>query len=241
MFSFIFNLFYYPLYNIIIFLSAIIPGNDFGIAVVLLTILVKVAILPLSHKTTVAQRKMKEIEPHIKKIKEQFKDNQEEQAVRTMNLYKEHGINPFSSILLLIIQLPMFIALYYLFSGEIDLASPIIVSFNLIPASINTLFLGLIELSASNIYLAVLVGLTQYIQTKLSVPELPKSQEKNPSFSEDFAKSMNWQVKYFLPIFIIYVASKLNAAVSIFWITSNLFSIGHELIVKRKAEAEKTI
>lgn len=240
MFSFIFNIFYYPLYNAIIFLSAVVPGNDFGVAIVLLTILVKIIILPLSHKTTVAQKKMKEIEPQIKKIKEQYKDNQEEQAVRTMNLYKEHGVNPFASILLLFIQLPMFIALYYLFSGKIDLASPIILSFNLIPASINTLFLGLIDLSVSNIYLAVLVGLTQYIQTKLSVPELPKSQEKNPSFAEDFAKSMNWQVKYFLPIFIIYVAYKLNAAVSIFWITSNLFSIGHELVVKHKANAIET-
>lgn len=237
MFSFIFNLFYYPLYNGIVFFSAIVPNNDIGIAIILLTISVKVLILPLSHKTTIAQKKMKEIEPHIKKIKEQFKDNQEEQAIRTMNLYKEHGINPFASIFLLFIQLPMFIALYYIFTNKIDLTSPIIYSFNIIPDSINHLFLGVIDLSISNFYLALLVGLTQFIQTKFSVPELPKSQEKNPSFAEDFAKSMNWQVKYFLPIFIIYIASNLNAAVSVFWITSNLFSIGHELFVKRKSES----
>ena len=236
MFSFIFDLFYYPLYNAIVFLSAIVPGNDIGVAIILLTVLVKILMLPLSHKTMEAQRKIKEIEPHIKKIKEQFKDNQEEQAVRTMNLYKEHGINPFASIFLLFIQLPIFIALYYIFTNKIDLASPVIFSFNVIPEAINTMFLGIIDLSVNNFYLALFVGITQFIQTKLSVPEIPKSQEKNPSFAEDFAKSMNWQVKYFLPIFIVYVASKLSAAVSVFWITSNIFSIGHELIVKRKAK-----
>lgn len=236
MFSFIFDLFYYPLYNALIFLSALSPAYDLGIAVVVLTVLVKFLILPLSHSSIKTQKKLKEIEPHVKKIKEQYKDKQEEQAVKIMNLYKEHGVNPFSTIFLLFIQLPIFIALYYIFNHNIDLASPVIFSFNLIPESINMMFLGLIDLSQKNLSLAVLVGLTQFVQTKLSVPELPKTQQKNPSFAEDFTRSMNWQVKYFLPIFIVFVASSLNAAVSVFWITSNVFSIVHELLVKKEAE-----
>ncbi|HRY62755.1 MAG TPA: YidC/Oxa1 family membrane protein insertase [Candidatus Paceibacterota bacterium] len=239
MFSFIFNIFYYPLYNAIIFLSALSPSNDFGLAVVALTILVKFLILPLSHVSIQTQRKLKEIEPEINRIKERHKDKQEEQAVKIMNLYKEHGVNPFASILLLFIQLPMFIALYYIFRNTIDLASPVIFSFNILPTTINTMFLGVIDLSVSNIYLAILVGLTQYIQTSLSLPEMPKEQAKNPTFADDFAKSMNWQVKYFLPLFIIFVAAKLNAAVSVFWITSNIFSIVHEFLVKRKASKIK--
>ncbi|HBM46151.1 MAG: Preprotein translocase subunit YidC [Parcubacteria group bacterium GW2011_GWF2_38_76] len=236
MFSFIFDIFYYPLYNAIVLLSALSPSNDFGLAVVVLTVLIKILILPLSHISIKAQRKLKEIDPEIRRIKELYKGKQEEQAVKIMNLYKEHGVNPFASIFLLFIQLPMFIALYYIFSNNIDLTSPVIFSFNLIPSTINTMFLGLIDLSESNIYLAILVGLTQFIQTKLSVPELPKIKDKNPSFADDFAKSMNWQIKYFLPIFIIFIAAKLNAAVSVFWITSNAFSIAHEVMVKRKAE-----
>ncbi|MEI6296759.1 MAG: YidC/Oxa1 family membrane protein insertase [bacterium] len=218
-------------------MSAIVPNNDIGIAIVLLTIFSKIVILPLSHKSLETQKKMKEIEPHIKNIKEKFKDNQEEQAIRTMNLYKEHGINPFSTILLLFIQLPMFIALYYIFSEKIDLTSSVIFSFNIIPSTVNTMFLGFIEMATSNFYLAVLVGITQFFQTKLSVPDLPKSQGKESSFADDFAQSMNWQVKYFLPVFIVYIASKLNAAVSVFWITSNLFGIAHELYVKQKAKS----
>lgn len=236
MFSFIFNIFYYPLYNGIIFLSALSPNNDFGLAIVVLTILVKFLILPLSHISIKTQRKLKEVEPHIKLIKEKYKDKQDEQARKIMELYKEHGVNPFMSVLLLFVQLPMFIALYYIFNTNIDLASPVIFSFNIIPSVINTMFLGLIDLSKENIYLAVVVGLTQYIQTSLSLPELPKERPKNPTFADDFAKSMNWQVKYFLPLFIIFVAAKLNAAVSVFWITSNLFSIVHELSVKKKAD-----
>ncbi len=236
MLDFIFNIFYYPLYNGLIFLTAIVPGNDIGIAIIFLTIFTKVAILPLSHSSIKTQKKMKEIEPHIKKIKEEHKDDQEKQALKIMNLYKEHGVNPFSSILMLFIQLPMFIALYYTFSHDIDIASPVIFSFNLVPPAINTLFLGFLELSKSNLLLALFVGITQFIQTQLSVPKIPKSQEKNPSFADDFAKSMNWQVKYFLPFFITYIASKLNAGVSLFWITSNLFGIAHELFVKKKAE-----
>lgn len=234
--TFIFNLFYYPLYNTLVFLTAVVPGNDIGIAVILLTILVKIIILPLSHKASQTQRKLKEIEPHIKRIKEQYKDKQEEQALKTMALYKEHGINPFASILLLFIQLPMFIALYYIFKDKLDLTSAVIYSFTMIPATVNTVFLGLVDLSGSNIVLAVLVGITQYFQTVLSVPEMPKSEAKNASFADDFAKSMSWQMKYFLPVFISFVAFKLSAAVSLFWVTSNLFSIGHELLIKRKAE-----
>lgn len=239
MFSFIFDLFYYPLYNAIIFLSALSPNNDLGLAVVVLTLIVKFLILPLSHVSIKTQRKLKEIDPEIRRIKEQFKDKKEEQAVKIMNLYKEHGVNPFASIFMLFIQLPMFIVLYYIFNHNIDIASPTIFSFNIIPSTINMLFLGLIDLSVPNLYLAALVGLTQFIQTKLSVPDLSKEQTKNPTFADDFAKSMNWQIKYFLPLFITFVAAKLNAAVSIFWITSNVFSIAHELVVKNKAEKIK--
>jgi len=239
MMSFIFNLFYYPLYNGLVFLSAILPNYDLGISIIVLTIIVKTAILPLSHKASQTQRSLKEIEPKLKDLKEKYKDNQDEQALQTIKLYKEHGINPFVSILLLFIQLPMFIALFYTFKDKIDLASPVLFSFNIIPPVVNMMFLGSIDLSSSNIYMAILVGLTQYYQTKLSVPEIPKSQEKNQSFMEDFAKSMNWQVKYFLPVFISYVAYSLNSAVSLFWITSNVYSIIHELFVKRKAEQIK--
>lgn len=239
MFSFIFDLFYYPLYNGLIFLAALVPGGDIGISIILLTLITKLIILPITHKSLEAQKKMREIEPKMKEIKELCKNNQEEQAKRIMQLYKEHGVNPFSSIFLLFLQLPIFIALYYIFSQEIDLASPVIFSFNLVPESINKIFLGFIDLGVSNLYLALLVGITQFIQTKLSVPEIPKSQQKNPTFADDFAKSMNWQVKYFLPFFITYIAMKLNAGVSLYWITNNLFGIGHEVFVRYKAKIIK--
>ncbi len=238
MFGSIYNaIFYRPLYNALVFLTAVVPNHDLGLAVILLTLFVKLLLVPVSHKTIKTQKKLKELEPAMAKIKEQYKKDQQEQAAKIMELYKEHEVNPFSGILLMFIQLPIILALFFVFKAGIDLSSPNIYSFISKPLFINAKLFGWLDLGQKNIFLAILVGLTQFFQVQFSLPPTPPKDNKNDdSFGDSLAKSMNFQVKFILPIFIMFVAYRLNTAVSIYWIVNNLFTVAHELYVRRKAE-----
>src|SRR3989344_2650113 len=108
-----------PLFNALVFLAGNVPFKDLGIAVIVLTIIVRFAIFPFTHKSVKTQAKMREVEPELKKIREETNGKQEEQARRTMEIYKKHGISPFSGCLLLLVQLPILIALYQLFMKDI--------------------------------------------------------------------------------------------------------------------------
>jgi YidC/Oxa1 family membrane protein insertase len=235
------TVFYQPLYNALIFLISVVPGFNVGAAIILLTIMVRTALLPLSHKSVVSQAKMRAIAPHVEKVKEKYKDNKQEQAKQIMGLYKEHGVNPFSGCLLLIIQLPIIFALYFVFfKGLPNLDADILYSFVTHPDTINMLFLGIL-LSKKSILLAGIAAVTQYYQIKLSIPAMatPEAGAK-PSFKDDFARSFNLQMRYVLPIIVFGVSYTISAAIALYWATSNLFSIAHELYVKSKAEKINT-
>ncbi|MBI3633543.1 MAG: membrane protein insertase YidC [Candidatus Vogelbacteria bacterium] len=220
-----------------VLLTAILPNHDLGLAVVVLTLFVKMILIPISHRTIKTQKKLKELEPELVKIKEKHKDNQQEQAVKIMDLYKEHGVNPFSGVFLMFIQLPIILALYFVFRTGIDITSVDIYSFIIKPPFISSALLGLIDLTKKNIFLSILVGLTQFVQVQLSLPPTPKRLNNGESsLSDSLAQSMNFQIKFILPLFIMFVSYKLNTAVSIYWIVNNLFTIGHELYVKNKAD-----
>src|SRR3989344_1062856 len=106
------TIFFDPIYNLLVYLIDIVPGGDVGVAIILVTIIVKVILLPLSLKAARTQLAMREIEPMLKELKEKYKDKREEYAKATMEAYKKAGVNPFSSIVLLFVQIPIIIALY---------------------------------------------------------------------------------------------------------------------------------
>lgn len=234
----VFNtLFYQPLYNALVFLVSILPAADLGFAVILLTLLVKIVLFPLSHKSVSTQAKIRTLDPHIKKIREETKNNQQEQAQKIMGLYKEHGVNPFSGCFLLVAQLPIIFALYWVFFKGIQPDPALLYSSVVFPEHINTLFLGLIDMHGKSIVLAVIAGVTQFFQIKLSMPPTPpESSGTERSFKDDLAKSMSVQMRYVMPVFVAFIAYTISAAVALYWITSNCFSIGHELFVRRKAK-----
>ncbi|MFA5997179.1 MAG: YidC/Oxa1 family membrane protein insertase [Candidatus Paceibacterota bacterium] len=231
---------YQPLYNALVLLLSITPGANVGVAIILLTILVRSALLPLSHKQVTSQAKMRELAPHIEKLKEKHKDNKQEQAVKTMALYKEHGINPLSGCLLVIIQLPILFALYFVFfKGLPNLNADHLYSFVNLPATVGMVFFG-ITLSSKSVILALMAAVAQYYQLKLSIPAMaPAEKDAKPSFKDDFARSMNVQMRYMLPVIVFGISYSFSAAIALYWTTSNLFSVGHELYVKRKAEELK--
>jgi YidC/Oxa1 family membrane protein insertase len=101
------------------------------------------------------------------------------------------------------------------------------------------IFLGSIDIAKTSLVLSILTGLTQFIQIRLSVPAYKKEdQPKNPSFGDDFAKSMNTQMRYVMPIFMFIVCLNVSGAVALYWITGSLFMIGQELYIRRTVKSK---
>jgi len=236
MITVIFNLiFYKPLYNALVFIVGLVPVHDVGMAVIILTLIVQLILFPLRHRSIVAQRKMKQIDPEIKKIKEQFKKDKQEQAKQVMALYRSHGISPFSGFLMLLIQLPVFIALYKLFSTGIGFDPGNLYQFISMPSFIKMNFLGLVDISKSNYALAVLAGLTQFFQMKLAMPKIGQSRGRDETFQDQLSRTMNIQSRYIMPALIFFIALKFSSAIALYWTTMNVFAIFHEAVVAAKA------
>ena len=180
MISSLFNIsLYQPLYNGLIFLIDVLPFVDAGVAIIIFTIIVKFILYPLSKKAVITQFRMKQIAPELEEVKERYKDNQQEQAVQTMNLYKKNGINPFVSVLLLFIQLPIIFALYFVFlkSGWPQVDTELLYSFVRVPGEISVYFLGIIDVSAKSWVLAIAAAVTNFFQVRFSMPPLAEKKE----------------------------------------------------------------
>ena len=223
---------YKPLVNVLAFFIAVIPGGDVGIAVIILTILVKTVLYPLSQRSIENQAKMKLLEPEINRIKKSGA-NKEEQAKQTMELYKKHKTNPFSGCLLVLIQIPIIFALYYVFYKGIKFDSGILYSFMHVPTNINMNFLGLIDIGGKSLVLAIMAGVSQFFQAYF-MPKPAVSSSKTGSFQESFAKSMSMQMKYIFPIIVTFIAYSISGAIALYWITSNLFAIGQQIHANKK-------
>ncbi len=234
--SFFKTVFYQPLYNGLIYLMDTLPFFDAGVIVILFTIIVKLIMFPLSIKATKAQIEMKEIEKDLQKIKEQYPDKQI-QTQKTIELYKEKNINPFAGFLVLLIQLPIIIALYQIFlkSGLPTINIDLLYSFVSAPLSIKMNFLGLIDIAGKSIILALCAGVSTYFQIAYATPVTNKDGDvkSKPSMQDDVMKMMQTQMKYVFPVLVTFISWSVSAAVSIYWITSNLFTIGQELYIRK--------
>ena len=229
------NLLYRPLLNALAFLVSVVPGADIGVAVIILTLLVKTALFPLSQRSIESQAKMNLLTPELNKIKKSGA-SKEEQAKQTFELYKKYKTNPFAGCLLILIQLPIIFALYYVFYKGLKFDASSLYSFIHAPASINMHFLGLLDLSKKSAFLALLAGISQYLQAHyMSKPA--KSSGDGQSMQENFARSMQMQMKYVFPFVVAFIAYNISGAVALYWITSNIFIVGQQIYVQKKQTA----
>lgn len=221
------------------FVMGTVTFGDVGFAVIILTIFVKILLFPVARKSIKSQVVMKKLAPLLKKIKEDY-PSKEEQSKKTFALYKEHGVNPFSGCLLVLIQLPIIFALYYAFLrglGANAVVGPLY-SFVQMPASIHTMFLGIIDMNGHSVVLALLAGISQfaqgYLMNKKDKTETPAIRDiTKPSFQEQLTESMTTNMKYTLPLIITFVAWQVSAAVALYWVVSNVCTIVQEWYVKR--------
>ncbi|MBI4994004.1 membrane protein insertase YidC [Candidatus Wolfebacteria bacterium] len=227
----IFNDFFYqPLFSALIFLRDNIPGHDLGIAIITLTILIRIILLPLFYKGAKDAAIMQRLAPKIKEIQKTHKDDREKQAKAMMDLYREHRVNPLSQFLIILIQLPVLIALYWVFLNGIKE----------IP-DINYFFLGSIDLGKSNLAIVILAALAQYFQGKLA---LPKTQSAKKGEELSTAEIMGKQMVFIGPILTIAFLGYLPSAVGLYWLTTSFFSVIQQIWINkqlRNADEKKLI
>jgi YidC/Oxa1 family membrane protein insertase len=215
-----------------VFFYKVIPGHDIGVVIILLTLLIRLLLAPSFHKSLKSQKAMNDLQPKLNDLREKHKDDKEGQARAMMALYKEHQVNPLSSCLPLLIQLPILIALYQVFSKALANHLSGLYSFVNFTGTINPKFLGLIDLSKHSgetvpgIILAVIAGAAQFWQSKMMLPQ---------AASQDATtKAMQMQTTYVLPIISIVIALKLPAGLPLYWIVTTLFAIAQQYYIHRK-------
>jgi len=239
MIDFLKTIIYVPLYNALALILNI-EWVDAGIATIILTILVKLLLYPIAKKASITQFKMKEKEGELNSIKEKYKDKQE-QAVKTMEFYKTNNINPFSSILTILIQIPIIYSLYYIFfkSGLPAVDASLLYSFIKMPTSVSMEFLGFFDVSKKSIVLAILAAVSSFLQMHFASSAIknPKDSKltsaKAPAGKEDFAQMLTKQMKYTMPIMVFIISWQISGVVALYWFVSNLAGIAQDAYIKR--------
>lgn len=228
------QIFYRPILNLLIFFYQTVAAHDLGVAIILVTIVVRLILYPFFHTGAKQQMLMQRIQPKIKKIQETHKDDRDAQAKALMDLYKEHGVNPFSGILLLIVQIPVLLTFYWVIRSGIGTAQIAgLYSFIPTPQSINPLFLGFMSLAQPNILLILGAALAQFAQARMALYRAPGA--TGPlSQQEKLAR----QMAFIGPVITVVVFYNFPAALGLYWLLSSLFSVGQQYFVNRHVRAK---
>ncbi len=236
---------YNPLYNVLVFLISAFPALNVGWVIIIFTVFVKLLLFPLSRATIKNQIKIKKLEPKMAELRVKFKDNQQALSMEMMNLYKNEKTNPFAGVFLVLIQLPILFALYRVFwaGGLPTIHTELLYSFVNAPLHPISMFFFGLDMSKASAVLAVLAGISQYFQISLSIPQIKNDKKKGDaapegSLSAEVMQNMTSQMKYVMPVIITLVGLKLTAALTLYWVVSNIFGIAQELLVRRRLEAE---
>ena len=239
---YVYNLiFYQPLFNFLIWLYNILPGHDIGIAILVLTLVIRVILFPLYYQSIKAQKALQDIQPKVDALKKQYANDKEKMAQELMNLYKNDKVNPFSSCLPVLVQFPFLIAVYQVFrKGLSSQGFEILYPFVHAPSQINHMFLGIINLAAPSLALAVLAGAAQFWQTKMLMSKKPPQvnhKEIKGSADEKTMAVMNKQMLYFMPIFTVIIGASLPAGLTLYWfVTTLLMALQQLWMFKKKGQ-----
>lgn len=240
---------YHPIYNLLVFIYNIIP--DFGIAIIILTIVIKLFLVPLSKKQIESQKKMQVLQPKIKEIQLKYKNDKEKQSRAMVELYKESKANPFSGCLPMIIQLVFLIAIYRVLfnisSAGLMVNQGDLYSFVSNPGQINKMFVGIIDLSSAvdfakiglnslpHIILVVLAAGAQFIQTKMLMAKQPV---RKSGTEPDFAEIMTKQMLVLGPLLTLFIGIKFPAGLALYWFVSTVFMILQQKKLEKKDPEE---
>lgn len=230
--QFFFTILYQPLYNLLFLIAWLLPNHSIGWSIVILTILIRVILLPSSLKAAFFQVKNYQIQPKINKIKNEIKDAQEQNKA-IMELYKQEGHSPFGSCLQSLIQLPILIVLYQVFAGGLtDTSFSSLYDFMPRPEAIGTIFFGFNLTKPDPWVLPIVAGLLQFLLSWMMMP--PKVEQKEGE--TDPTAMMSRQMLFLSPIITVFFGRSIPAALVIYWIVTTVFSIGQQIYVNNKVK-----
>ncbi|MFA6307542.1 MAG: YidC/Oxa1 family membrane protein insertase [Patescibacteria group bacterium] len=221
------TIFYDPIFNLLVYIYNIVPGHDIGIAIIILTLLIKLLLYIPSKKSIKSQKELATLQPEIEELKQKYKDDKDKMGPELMALYKKKGVNPFSSCLPMLIQLPFLFAIYRVFFNGLtdEHAMDSLYSFVSNPGMLDPMAFGFINFADKSVWLAVLAGLAQFWQSKMLMAK------KKPGAPAGGMASMGAQMTYIMPIFTIFIGSRFPAGLTFYWFLSTLFSVGQQYLV----------
>lgn len=218
-----------PLFNLLLVIYALLPGHDFGVAVIVLTVIIRLALWPLVKRQLHHQKAMRDLQPEIAKIKAKTKGDRTKESQMMVELFKQKEINPFGSLGLALVQFPILIALFFVLRdivepgqiGEVaygwvanlDAIKTIIAD----PSVFHPTLLGLVDLTKPNVVLAVVAGIFQYLQARQLTP-------RNVTGSSPMA-NMGTTMTLLFPILTVIIALQLPSALALYWATSSAIAL----------------
>ena len=213
----------YPIVSVLNFFNGIVP--NYGIAIILLTVLVRLLFWPLTHKSTVGMRKMQELQPKMKEIQAKFKDNPQRLQQETWALYKSEKVNPMSSCLPMLVQIPVFIALFNVLRSAVELRyAPFLWIADL--SEPEGLFAAYLPFGGLNI-LPILMAVSTGLQSAFTPSTGDKSQQR--------------MMMVFMPVMMLVMFYSFPSALSLYWFVSNLFSIVQMWMIRRQTAAKRKV
>lgn len=220
--------FYQPLLNFLVFIYNLLPNHDLGLAIIIFTIIVKLILAPFSYKQVKAQVALQELQPHINRLKEEHKEDQQAFAQAQIKLFQEKKINPLSSCLPVLVQLPFLFALFYIFSHGLkgDSFASQLYPFVANPGKLNESFLGIFSLTQNaNIPLAIINAAMQFVQTKMLMPKKEKKAEDEKKKEPDMATMMSQQMLFIVPLATGYMSYHFASGLGLYYLVQTLFTI----------------
>jgi YidC/Oxa1 family membrane protein insertase len=209
--------------------------HDIGTAIIIVTLIVKLFLLPLNISALRTQYLIKRFEPEMEKIKELQKKNPQEASQKMIELYRKEKINPFSSLFVIILQIPIFFTLYFVFRTGLHVDTKSLYSFVSFPEVLHTQAFGLFDVTQKNIFVAIATGISSYMLAKRQTTTMVSTKQPHEeTFQDHFMKSMRIQLLYILPIIVGTSAAVLPSALGLYWSVSNIISYGQDVYMKRK-------
>lgn len=234
---------YRPVFNLLV-IFLILFGGNLWIAIILLTLLIRFATIKLTSMWNKTQQGMSDMQPRLHEIQEKYKDNPEQLSKETMKVFKTHGAWPLKGCLMMLIQIPVFIALYqvvikfshnavpteWLYSflynsvgGFFNINTDILTLDN-----VNTWFLWMDLLAKNNIALTIIAGVLTFLQTKITMLVKPQTPAV-PAWKDGQKAPDMWKMMWYMNIFLVFmigsIVYKMEAAIGLYLCTTTLFSV----------------
>lgn len=215
-------LFYQPILQALIFLYQAL-GNNFGLAIIVLTAIIRGVLIPLTLPTLRSTRQLKDLQPELENLKKKYKDKKKLQEEQ-LKLYRQHGVNPAAGCLPFFLQFLILIALYRVFSNFIETGM-----INETQVKMEFLWLNLAQPDPYYL-LPISAGLSQFFLARMMQPKNQNTPKKD---KEDMATAMQKQMILMMPLMTVLIASRLPSGLAIYWLTTTLFSIIQQRLLNK--------